>query len=269
MFDLHQTDYLRDRFNNLRHGAPARLAQYKAARDKSLQTIRRYRATEQADAFIKASGAASWKNERWVTPHGMGFNTPAFGIAKSDTYGGILCMDTGALDHLRSIRADDKTRNYGTGWYADSDGNETITGKVVQLPTHKGERRWLAYAVHSDQDGIWVDRHVYTDPGTACLNANRLAERIAEVEREYNDRWEAARDLDDKIEDVCTDLRICREHVHQALEVLRAQRKLGPLADALLTQTRMLVITERGRVSTNLETLANLREERKAIDVEG
>lgn len=266
MFD-HQTDYLRDRFNNLRDGARARLAQYKAARDRSLQTICKHRSPAEAAEFIKNTGSDSWKNERWVTPHGMGFNTPTFGVPKSTDYGGVFYLDSGALDHLRSIRPDDKTRDYGTGWYADSDGGEIITGRVVQLPTHKGEQRWLAYAFR-EGDSIVVDADVYTDPEAACNNADRLAERMAEEEREYNDQWQEATDLDNEIELQCIDIKAARSRVNVAANVLRAQRKLGPVSPELIAQSRDLISVQHDRLRSALEALAERRYQRSAIDVE-
>lgn len=256
-------------FDTLRRGAPARLADYRQRLKESLATIRKHRTPEEAEQFIQNMGYDSWKRERWIVPHGLGFNAPSPRHTRSDAYGGVIFMDSGELDHLRPIAPDDKTRDYGRGWYADQDGGETVTGKVVQLPTGRGRQsRWLAYAVHSDNDGIWLDKDVYDDPTVACHNADRLAERIAEEDREYNGRWQAARDLEVQIDELKEELHDARGEASEALHAYGEQRELGEVAKSTERLLFDQLATARARMHRCIEKITDLRAERADIDVE-
>ncbi len=260
------------RYDNLAGGTRQRLAQYKRKLAETIRSCAKHRTPEQLAAWVESMGLNApdaWKGERWVTPHSQGFNALYGCVSTSGNYGGVLFMDSGALDHLREIAPDDKTRSYGDiNYYADSDGCMTLTGKVVQLPTHKGERRWLAYAVHSDNDGITVDDEVYTDPVAACNNADRLAERIAEEEREYNDQWQAAVDLDAKIDEAKEELHEARGDANAALHAYGEQRKLGAVSKSVERMLFEQLSSNRTVMRNCIDTLERLRRERKDIDVE-
>lgn len=177
--------------DNLRGGSRVRLNSYRAKLARSLETIAKHH---------------------------------AYSVTRSDAYGGVILADSGALDHLREIRGEDQTRDYGRGWYADADSAETITGKVAALPSRKGEPRFIAYAVNSGADGITIDRDVYIDARAACHAADRLAERMAEDEREYSEKWNEARELEDQNEAARERLRELRRRVKNQVAAIRALR---------------------------------------------
>lgn len=267
------TSWTRNRHNNLAGGTRRRLSEYKNKLRQTIADCSKRRTPEAAAEWIKNLGydaPDAWKRERWVTPHGQGFTAPGEGVSRSRSYGGVLFMDSGALDHLREIAADDKTRTYGdSAWYTDDDGcRGTITGKVVQLPTHKGQRRWLAFAVHSEDDGITVDSTVYDDPVAACNNADRLASRMAEEEREHNAKWDAATDLDREIDDAKDELHEARGEANAALHAYGEQRELGEVSKSVERLLFEQLAAARAQMRRCIETLAEKRAARADIDVE-
>ncbi len=208
-------------YDNLRSGSRARLADYRRKAARSLETIAKHHGTE--SALYRDALAGAWRRERWVTPHGIGYNVPhAYTLQRADNYGGVIYADSGALDHLRPIRGEDEARDYGRGWYSDAHQSETITGRVVALPSRKGEPRFLAFAVNSGADGITIDRDVYTDPVAACHAADRLAERLADDEREYSEKWNEARELQDDNDSDRAELRRIRQNVAGQFALIRA-----------------------------------------------
>lgn len=92
------------------------------------------------------------------------------------------------------------------GWYVDDDGaHGTIRGLVVALP----HGRFLSGYYSSDNDERVYYLEIETDEADAARYADGYAERMADEEREYNGRWNAAQDLEDKIESNFARLREC------------------------------------------------------------
>jgi hypothetical protein len=210
------------RFDNLRGGARGRLANYRAKAAKSLATIRANHSPESA-ALLLAAGYATWQRQRYITPSGLGFNAPAGGFRASDD-GKVWYADSGALDHLRTKDAADVLREAGrhyaakeTRWYCDADQSETIDAHVCQLPARGGREQWLAYITWSDADGIVINRTIHDSAEDAATDAAETARIYAEREREYSERWNAARELDEKEADALDHLRLARAAWHVAL----------------------------------------------------
>ena len=89
------------------------------------------------------------------------------------------------------------------GWYTDDDCSGKARGIVGRLP----HGRFIAGYHNSDNDERVYFGDVYTDESEAARAADNEAESLAEVEREYSERWRAAQRLNDKAEECVERLR--------------------------------------------------------------
>ena len=104
--------------------------------------------------------------------------------------------------HLEPARAwrferhDRVTKARHTGWYADCDQFETLTGFVYALADDADEDvedvddppiSYYALAESNDSDCHFLDPDVYDDPVAAAHAADRMAELVAELERECDE----------------------------------------------------------------------------------
>lgn len=89
------------------------------------------------------------------------------------------------------------------GWYADDDCSDKVRGIVGRLP----HGRFIAGYHNSGNDERVYFGDVYTDESEAASAADSEAESLAEVEREYSERWRKARDLHDECEEAIERLR--------------------------------------------------------------
>jgi hypothetical protein len=114
-----------------------------------------------------------------------------------------------------------------SGWYADADCSATVCGIVARLP----HDRWMA-GYYSSENGerVYLAR-VFDTLEEAAQEADDEARRIAEDEKEYSERYQAAHDLDDEIAQRETDVRELFPMRHHA----RARRELAAAVDTLRT----------------------------------
>lgn len=92
-----------------------------------------------------------------------------------------------------------------TGWFADVGCSNIIRGIVVRLP----HGRYLAGYYQSDNDERVYYPEIYDCIRDAVYAADRHAESIAEIEREYSERWNAAQELEYECEEKVNRLREC------------------------------------------------------------
>lgn len=124
-----------------------------------------------------------------------------------------------------------------SGWFTDPwghysrDGSGLMWGVVYQLPTRKGEARFIVGYEQGDCDGgPWLDLStVYTVPAYesdsvelaidsgACNAANELARINAEKERDYQTAWQAGSQYEQEAESI-------QEARKAALELLAERR---------------------------------------------
>ena len=114
--------------------------------------------------------------------------------------------------------AHDITRIAHTGWYTNDDGSGKAWGAVATLPAMPGfpEGRFLA-GYHWGDNGetvLWPE--LYSDKKDAADRADEHARVFAELQREDNAKWTAARHLETDIEDGLTRLRECIALRHKA-----------------------------------------------------
>jgi len=99
-------------------------------------------------------------------------------------------------DHFRNEKyADDVDGGpTHTGWFADADCSNTVRGIVGRL-SH--DRFVAGYVVKDNGEHVYLCR-VFDDEREAARAADQEAERIAEKEKEYSERWQAAHEQHDK-----------------------------------------------------------------------
>lgn len=199
-------------YNDLRHGAPARLALYRRKLAASLATAEKAHGRDSA-FFAGLSEPGAWRRERWITPHGLGFNAPRGGVTHGRMHGvDVIHVDSGYFDHLRPC--DTKCEE----WYTDAYHSETVGGRVARLP----HNRYLAYLKWSGADGLTALCEVFDSARDAAAAADRLARRVAEDEREYSEKWHEARELQEENEEAHERMRGIRDKVSRRLAVIRA-----------------------------------------------
>lgn len=160
-----------------------------------------------------------------------------------------------------------------TGWYADPHGHgwNLCYGVVYQLPSRKGESRFVAGYDWSDfEGGPTLDlTRVYVEPRSdwevdvmtcdaaidAARAADSMAEHAAEEEREYQTAWAAGSAWADAAE-VISDAR------KKALSILAERRKVNE-SDA----SPVLCEVIRDKIRDLVESIAETRaEQRKLAD---
>lgn len=105
-----------------------------------------------------------------------------------------------------------------TGWFTRDDQSAKMRGIVGRL----SHGRFIAGYHSSDNDERVYFADIYTDEREAARAADSEAERVAEDEREYNERWQAARELSDKCDELKRDISELFPMRHHA----RARREL-------------------------------------------
>lgn len=133
----------------------------------------------------------------------------------------------------REQYADEIVNLRHTGWFTDDDGYETCRGLVVSLP----HGRYLAGYELSDNGERVYFSDIYVDVNDAAYAADSEAENIADVEREYDQRYREAYALDDELQDAGERLREClalrnnpcfrhlRKEAASLIELIREKRE--------------------------------------------
>lgn len=119
------------------------------------------------------------------------------------------------------------------GWYADSEGYDVIRGVVVALP----HGRYLAGYYQSDNGERVYFADIFDDERAAARFADIKAKNLAESEREYSERYHAARVIEDNLQRYVDRLREClalrnnpcfkrvRSEIMQLTESIKAARQ--------------------------------------------
>lgn len=103
------------------------------------------------------------------------------------------------------------------GWYADDLMENTFRPRVWRLP----HGRFLAGYDSSEWGTVQLDRVVYNDERDAWRAADSMAERDAEKERDYLERWRAAQRVANDREEKREALRAAHSDARALVEVLR------------------------------------------------
>lgn len=255
-------------YDKLNGGSRVRLARYRRKLAKSLETIRAHRTPGEAEKFIQAGRYTSPLNHRYAW---LGYeHGPTFSRDGTRAF-----MPASMLDGFRDIgAAHDIVRLHHTGWYTDADGSETIAGRVWQLPARNGEPVYLSGYVEPGSGYCTLDATrgriaTYSDKEDAARAADALAEKDAEKEREYSERWQAARKADDERADARQELKAARADARQAIAAIRAQRALGGIAPAMCKILQDTIATARDEMRRALETIADKTAEIENLEMQG
>lgn len=139
------------------------------------------------------------------------------------------------------------------GWFTNSDCTETLTGMVANI----SHGRWIAGYEESMSDFIVWDRsQVFTDENEAAQQADEMARIAAENEREHNDRFDEAQNMQFEIESKLSEVRELRDS-HSA--TMLAAVLSGNLATA--TKRRDACARMRRDVSVLHATITALRDD--------
>lgn len=152
---------------------------------------------------------ASWRNLRGTTHKGL--SAYVGNLAQGSNGDTPIWYCHSGPFFNREYFADEFIGNHGrpliehTGWYADRDGSRTIRGLVVRL----AHGRFLAGYYSKDNGERVYYQDVYDDERTAVYAADRHAERMAEDEREHDERYHAVRELEYESAEKLDRLREC------------------------------------------------------------
>lgn len=225
------------------HGVPA---------SASLAAARRYIAGPLADYRAKLAAWESEPDKRRYAPGGSA-NRPK--MPEFYRYPRGLALREAEkprwLDHY--------------GWFADDMQDITFLPRVWLLP----HGRFLAGYDASEWDTIELNRVAYNDEDEAWRAADRMAEKDAEKEREYSERWQAARAADDDRNDARDALKTARADARQAIAAIREQRKLGGIAPAMCKILQDTIATARDEMRRALETIADKTAEIENFGMQG
>lgn len=116
------------------------------------------------------------------------------------------------------------------GYYADSEGRELISGIVASL-THG---RFIAgYGVSETGERVYYGQ-IFDNEYEAARTSDDYARAIAESEREYQERWRAAQELNDAAQEAKEQIsrlwsarhnEAVRELIHEHVTTARASRE--------------------------------------------
>ena len=201
-------------FDTLWHGARARLARLKKRHTAQLAGIAKNYGQDSA-LYQEYASRGPLRDARCAV-------IPDSFVRYSADNGGVYYADTDYMAHFRVAPDDRPRQRQGIGWYCDEYCDRTATGHAVMLPSRHGAPVYMAYVAFSDHGaGITIDARTCTDPMRAWYAADRLAERIAEEEREYNARQDEAQRIADQDTDDRQEMADCRAQVSKLFAVLR------------------------------------------------
>lgn len=103
------------------------------------------------------------------------------------------------------------------GWFTDDQCDNVFRPRVWLLP----HGRFLAGYDASEWDTVQLDRAVYDDEDKAWRASDRMAERDAETERDYSERWQAAREVADACDEKREAMRAAHGEARGLIAVLR------------------------------------------------
>jgi hypothetical protein len=142
--------------------------------------------------------------------------------------------------------ADELARLDHTGWFVDDFQGETVRGVVYRLPSRKGVLRLVAGYADPFNDGpACLDfSETFDDEREAAWRADRIAERMAETEREYQATTSARLEHDELAETIAAtrrdalalirEIKSGKEHLCDAPRIVAALRdRLASMLDEI------------------------------------
>lgn len=186
------------RYLNLNITARGRLAALKAAADKLNAGHNARKASGNPEPYtwrdVRYSGFHNAATNCITLSRGMDGDKPVYYTHCGQQFPREIFVDEFRDDNGRPLIEH-------TGWFANVDWSNKIRGIIVRLP----HGRYLAGYFQSDNG----ERVYYPEIYDSEREAVYAADRLAETEREYSERWNAARELENEISDAETRLREC------------------------------------------------------------
>jgi hypothetical protein len=144
------------------------------------------------------------------------------------------------------------------GWCADSFQDSLIIGRVLQLPARDGKPVYVPGTYSTGSDGVTLyPLDWYDDKADCARAADQYAERLAEIEREYSDAWQAGSLAASHDHDA----KAIRSDIIALVRDLRKTRKTVTGNDAL----QHIVMVARREVDSMLREMSRLRKKRDKL----
>lgn len=279
---------MRNQFNSLTGGTVSRLAKMRRYRDawNAEAETKTYR-TQLADGLAGCLQARGHGIGKWDTgarglralsgwqAHGKDERGRWRDYATAPLELAEGWRDVGYADEVYSGRLIDHR-----GWFIHADGRtgETYRGHVWQLPARNGVPQYVAgYMEPNDSkaSGYVVlcasggDLELFDDKDDAARAGDALAERMAEQEREYDERWQAASLAADNRDEARDDMRKARQSARAAIAALREQRAAGAVAAGVCAILADRVTDARETMRDALERIVECSERIADLDMVG
>lgn len=182
----------------------ARVAHPTMKAEHALAAVRRYVSGPLADYRAKLAAWEAEPDKRRYAPGGIA-NRPRF----PEFYSAPPRL---ALREAKKPRWIDHD-----GWFTDDMQYNTFRPRVWRIP----HGRFLAGYESTEWDYMRLDTAVYDNEREAWRAADSMAERDAEKERDYSERWQAAREVQDAREEKREAMRAAHSEARGLVAVLR------------------------------------------------
>lgn len=177
-----------------------------------------------------APNASAWRKVRYATfvshdglAHGLNGKSPIW-----HAFGPVFNRQTWC-DEVAEARIGH------TGWFVDNFQDNKYRGFVIALP----HGRFLSGYVCSDSGEHVYFSDLFDDAKEAARFADGRAEWYAGEEREYQERWQEAQDLNEALSEAFTRLRECLVLRHKKC-MTYVRDEIGELTDSIRTMRAKL-----------------------------
>jgi len=255
------------RFDTLVGGTPCRLSLMRAYRDRwNADPGHIKRDTLLNGGLAGCLQARSHGIGQLLTDnHGLSVSIPFAAEEHSDYVSAPVKLvdgwrDRGNADSILNLRY--------SAWYADEDGDETYTPHVWQIPARNGKSQFVAGYTEGEGpsrenvSGYCVlvldggKLALYDTQEEAAREADHLAERNAERQREYDVRWHEAQEHDEARNDARQVLSAARGEAAAIIEAWREQQSIGALGTMVCTRLRLDFDKARDRMHAAMKDIA-------------
>jgi len=207
--------------------SPDRLAHYKALADRSNEMMRKH-------GTLDRLGAADWRQERYQKLNST--NAGAWEWTKTARSSTAYYVDKWPSGWRQTGNASQilQDAGYSRGdcscdWCADPEGFNVIVSCVLQMPARDGVPQYVPAWYSTEDCGVTLyplDRHA--EAKDAALAAAGYAERVAETEREYQEKEQARQTVAEHLDNIKTARAEHTAIVREMRAAMRAQLALIP-----------------------------------------
>lgn len=147
------------------------------------------------------------------------------------------------------------------GWFINDFQSEVYRGQVFQIPARNGLPRFLAgyEDAHGNNAALIDFSSFYDDETEAAYAADRMAERDAEKEREYNEAWQAGSRYAEAGEEIKQGRKAARRIIGALREAMKNTAPFTP------ETVKVICDNIRAGLRRELRGMQEAREERKEL----